>query len=128
MASFVKRLGLVKTRSNGSSDAHESSDGHNGSDGVDEKIESTAYATTTAVRTQDELEANKTLREIRRKHRWDPNLPEDLAEGIDEATAHHDAKEELGIVQEVVEDSPYPEVRAVARNVSLRAVASEASS
>ena len=112
MASFVKRFGLTQTRSTTSSNESPISDNI-------EKTDATAHTTATNVRTQDELEANAQLRKIRSKHQWDPNLPDSLLDGIDETTEQHDAKAEFGIIEEVVEDSPYPEVLAVAKNVSL---------
>ena len=111
MASLARRLGLVKTPSSGS-------DSSPSGDNI-EKMEPKGESTATEVRTQDELEANKRLRRIRDKHRWDPNMPDDIAQEIDEVTAQRDAKGEFGIVEEIIEDSPYPEVRAAARNVSL---------
>ena len=109
MASFMKRLELRLTRSGGTGSS---------SDPVHEPEKDGATTTATQIRTQDELEANDQLRKIKRKHRWDPNLPTELAEEIDDATTRRDAKEEIGVVEEIVEDSPYPEVRSVTRNVS----------
>ena len=111
MASLAKRLGLAKTRTVGWDEVSPigSDDG--------EKQQASGSTTAAQIRTEDELEANRTLRNIKKKHHWDPNLPSDLYDTIDEATAHRDAKEEIGIVEEIVDDSPYPEVRAAARNV-----------
>lgn len=62
------------------------------------------------VRNLSEVEANERLRKFREDHRFDPNLP-DVAEGaIQDATRKHSLKDEALLVDELVEDSPYPEV------------------
>lgn len=63
-----------------------------------------------------EVEANKKLHNFGMLHRWDPNLSNDAFEVIDEAKEAHDIKAEANLVGEFVENSPYPEVRAVVRN------------
>lgn len=68
---------------------------------------------------QDEAQANEKLQSIRDKHRWDPNFEEDLDEKLEHATQAHDVNGEIRLVSELVENSPYPEVRAAVRNVSL---------
>ena len=77
-----------------------------------------AVITAAEVKPETELEANIQLKKLEKKHRWDPNLPRELVDGIDEATAHHDVNQELKLVDQLVENSPYPEVRAAVRNVS----------
>ncbi|CAK3968482.1 small oligopeptide transporter [Lecanosticta acicola] len=68
------------------------------------------------LRNLSEVEANRRLRAFREDHRFDPNLP-DVAQGaIEDATRRHSLKDEAVLVNELVEDSPYPEVRAVVRN------------
>ena len=70
-----------------------------------------------------EVEANTTLRQIKSKHKWDPNLPDELEEEIEEKTDEHNLTGELRLVDELVENSPYPEVRAAARNVRMSVAA-----
>ena len=82
--------------------------------GVDQSTVVTASGTDRRV---SEVEANTTLRQIKKKHRWDPNLPEELEEEIEEKTDEHNLAGELRLVDELVENSPYPEVRAAVRNV-----------
>ena len=58
-----------------------------------------------------EAEANRKLRAFRADHHFDPNLP-DVAVGIvEDATRRHSLKDEAALVDELVEESPYPEVR-----------------
>ncbi|KAJ8113656.1 hypothetical protein OPT61_g4264 [Boeremia exigua] len=68
------------------------------------------------VRNIDETEANTRLAAFRREHRWDPNMSDEAIEMVDAVTATHDYKSEAQLVGEIIEDSPYPEVRAVVRN------------
>lgn len=63
------------------------------------------------------LEAQEKLKALERKHRWDPNLPADTLEDLDEATHTHDLQHEVSLVGAFEENSPYPEVRAAVRNV-----------
>ena len=70
----------------------------------------------------DELETAARLKAIKRKHEWDPNFSADLVDDIEEATQHHDVGGEVRLIDEVVENSPYPEVRAAVRNVSSSSV------
>ena len=67
----------------------------------------------------DELETQDTLRKIKENHRWDPNLPASIEEDIQLATLTADPARKFSIVESIVGDSPYPEVRAAVRNVSL---------
>ena len=68
---------------------------------------------------ETELEANAQLKELQRKHRWDPNLPNSILDDIDNATHEHDLSAEHNLVDALTENSPYPEVRAAVRNVSF---------
>ncbi len=88
------------------------------SDSNDSIEKNVAVTTGAEVKPETELEANIQLKKLEKKHRWDPNLPRELVNGIDDATAHHDVNQELKLVDELVENSPYPEVRAAVRNVS----------
>ncbi|PNS17217.1 Sexual differentiation process protein isp4 [Sphaceloma murrayae] len=68
------------------------------------------------VRDISEAEANRRLKVFRRDHKWDPNMPDEAIEMVDAVTGAHDPKGEAQLVGEVIENSPYPEVRAVVRN------------
>lgn len=68
------------------------------------------------IRDISETEANRRLNVFRREHRWDPNMPDDAIEMVDVFTSAHDHKGEAKLVGEVIENSPYPEVRAVVKN------------
>lgn len=92
---------------------------HTSTSNSNDSIEKDAAVTTSVeVKPETELEANIQLKKLEKKHRWDPNLPRELIDGIDDATAHHDVNQELKLVDQLVENSPYPEVRAAVRNVS----------
>lgn len=97
-----------------------SSVGNDSGSGEDFKEKNLAAKTTGAdITPGEELEANAQLRNIKKKHQWDPNFSEELEEELAEATADHDINGELRLVDELVENSPYPEVRAAVRNVSI---------
>ncbi|CAC9891319.1 unnamed protein product [Aureobasidium pullulans] len=68
------------------------------------------------VRDITEVEANHRLNVFRQDHKWDPNMPDEAIEMVDAVTGTHDAKGEAQLVGEIIENSPYPEVRAVVRN------------
>ena len=112
MSFFTKRFGknASPVRSDSGSD-----------DAVKEKDSVAVKASGTDLSPSDELETAAQLKAIKRKHEWDPNFSEDLVEGIEEATQHHDIGGEVRLVDELVENSPYPEVRAAVRNVSYSA-------
>lgn len=74
------------------------------------------------------LEAQKKLNDLQRKHRWDPNLPADTLEDLDEAAHTHDFKQDVNLVGAFEDNSPYPEVRAAVRNVSIAISASASDS
>lgn len=137
MSSFVKRLGFGKKQNDViqgesvSPHSGSSSEVQESSDVKDEKglnlgeDQSTVVKASGADRRISEVEANTTLQQIKKKHRWDPNLPEELEEDIEENTDGHNLAGELRLVDELVENSPYPEVRAAVRNVSTNISASE---
>ena len=72
----------------------------------------------------DDVEASNTLDNIKANHKWDPNLPSSIEEEIEEATMTTDAARRLSIVESIVNNSPYPEVRAAVRNVGSLPVTS----
>ena len=122
MASLAKRFGFAKKPEDdvraAESNSPESASTDNVKGGVDEKEDVAAVATGIHDRRISEVEANRTLRHIQRTHRWDPNLPEELEEELEAKTEEHNLAGELRLVDELVENSPYPEVRAAVRNVS----------
>ena len=61
-----------------------------------------------AVNDISEAEANRRLSAFRAEHSLDPNLPSTALEAIEDATRAHDQKGEAVLVDELVEDSPYP--------------------
>ena len=112
MSFFSKRFGK-------SASPVRSEDLGSGSNEIDKEKDSVAVKASGADLTAgDELETAARLKAIKRKHEWDPNFSEDLVEGIEEATQQHDIGGEVRLVDELVENSPYPEVRAAVRNVS----------
>lgn len=115
MSFFTKRFGKnvspVRSEDTGS--------GSNEGDMTKEKDSVAIKATGADLSPSDELETAAKLKAIKKKHEWDPNFSEDLFEGIDEATKQHDIGGEVRLVDELVENSPYPEVRGAVRNVSL---------
>jgi len=50
---------------------------------------------------------------------WDPNLESDDLQAVDEAVEHHDKDGENHLVSELMDNSPYPEVRAAVRNYDV---------
>ena len=68
---------------------------------------------------ETELEANRKIEDLERKHQWDPNLPQDILQDLDEANNTGDLGKELNLVHEFEDNSPYPEVRAAVRNVGI---------
>ncbi|KAI5359116.1 putative oligopeptide transporter, OPT superfamily [Septoria linicola] len=69
-----------------------------------------------AIRNLSEVEANRKLSTFAAEHHFDPNLPDAAFDAIKDVTQTHDQKGEAVLVDELVEDSPYPEVRGVVRN------------
>lgn len=124
MSSLAKRFGFANKpegelfAAESSSPESASTDHVKGKGDAEEKEDVAAVATGINDRRISEVEANQTLRHIRKTHRWDPNLPEELEEELEEKTEEHNLAGELRLVNELVENSPYPEVRAAVRNVS----------
>ncbi|BCS30042.1 small oligopeptide transporter, OPT family [Aspergillus puulaauensis] len=56
------------------------------------------------------------LRLIKQHHHWDPNLPDDLADEIDDALHTNNEGTRREITHSLLENSPYPEVRAAVPN------------
>ncbi|CEJ57859.1 Sexual differentiation process protein isp4 [Penicillium brasilianum] len=57
------------------------------------------------------------LRHLKDHHHWDPNLPQDVEEELDEALHTSDKGAQVGIAHELLDNSIYPEVRAAVPNV-----------
>lgn len=57
------------------------------------------------------------LRNLKAHHHWDPNLPDDIVDEVDEALATDDKGARIDIAHEVLDNSPYPEVRSAVPNV-----------
>ena len=113
MSFFTKRFGK------NASPVRSQDSGSGSNDDVKEKDPVAIKATGADLAPGDELETAAQLKAIKKKHEWDPNFEEDLVGEIEEATQHHDIGGEVRLVEELVENSPYPEVRAAVRNVSL---------
>src|SRR4051794_33784327 len=82
-----------------------------------EKDESIAITTGAMVDEAAPDEALKQLRNLKNHHHWDPNLPEDVVDELDEALNTTDEKTRISVAQELIDNSPYPEVRAAVPNI-----------
>lgn len=58
----------------------------------------------------DESQAAERLRILRERALHDPNLPAEDLDAVDGALDAHDLEKENYLVEELIEDSPYPEV------------------
>ncbi|PKY07216.1 small oligopeptide transporter, OPT family [Aspergillus campestris IBT 28561] len=56
------------------------------------------------------------LRNLKEQHQWDPNLPDEVAEEIDEVLETDGKAGGVDVARELLENSPYPEVRAAVPN------------
>ncbi|KAL4920746.1 OPT oligopeptide transporter protein-domain-containing protein [Aspergillus aurantiobrunneus] len=56
------------------------------------------------------------LRQIQQHHKWDPNLPEEVVDEINDALHANSAITRQVIAYDLLQDSPYPEVRAAVPN------------
>lgn len=110
MSFFTKRFGKS------ASPVRSEDLGSGSNDDVKEKDSVAIKATGADLSPSDELETAAQLKAIKKKHEWDPNFSEDIVGDIEEATQHHDIGGEVRLVGELVENSPYPEVRAAVRN------------
>lgn len=69
--------------------------------------------------TTHHLDANEAvdhLKILKQQHGWDPNLSTDIYDEIDDALNTSDPNARVGIADELLENSPYPEVRAAVAN------------
>lgn len=60
-----------------------------------------------------EANAGHRLRLFSRSHRWDPNIGDDELAEVTGAAAVHDTNTEAKLVERIIENSPYPEVRFI---------------
>ncbi|KUI68534.1 Sexual differentiation process protein isp4 [Cytospora mali] len=70
----------------------------------------------------EELDADQAARKLRvlREHALhDPNLPSENLDAVEGALDANDVEKEIHLVEELIEDSPYPEVRASVRNYDV---------
>ncbi|EGE08053.1 small oligopeptide transporter [Trichophyton equinum CBS 127.97] len=72
-------------------------------------------AMSTGIEASD-VEANRKLDLYRRTHKWDPNLGDDTLDEIATVTALNDSNAQSKVIDRVIDNSPYPEVRAAVRN------------
>jgi hypothetical protein len=63
-------------------------------------------------------QAARRLKLFRQSAQYDPNIPTEDLNDVDNALDGHDVGKENDLVQGLVEDSPYPEVRIVGRTRS----------
>ncbi|KAM3486092.1 hypothetical protein MY8738_000843 [Beauveria namnaoensis] len=80
-----------------------------------EKHSSDVSAASQAVGDISQLEAQEQLRNVQRHHLNDPNLPDEFIDEVADALASSDPKTVIAEVEHILEDSPYPEVRAAVR-------------
>lgn len=108
MSKALKRFGFARTNTD---QAIETVHGVDSSSGSNSSIadEKTDAAVTTAADI-NEVEANQRLELFEKTRRWDPNLPNEDLNVVDDATHAHDAQAENDLVNRLVENSPYPEV------------------
>lgn len=59
----------------------------------------------------------KELEAFKHEHAWDPNLPQESINAVDEALKVDDLEKKIAVETVLLEEnSPYPEVRAAVRN------------
>ncbi|KAL4885179.1 OPT oligopeptide transporter protein-domain-containing protein [Aspergillus karnatakaensis] len=57
------------------------------------------------------------LKQLRNHHHWDPNLPDEVSDEINNALHTNDSNARKEVANDLLENSPYPEVRAAVPNV-----------
>ncbi|KAJ5887188.1 Sexual differentiation process protein isp4 [Penicillium tannophilum] len=57
------------------------------------------------------------LHDLKKLHRWDPNLPDSIIENANDALATADKDARAAIAHDLLDNSPYPEVRAAVSNI-----------
>lgn len=66
---------------------------------------------------QYQPEAIQHLDNLKKQHQWDPNLPDDVLDEVDNVLHTDDAKAQVLVADELLDNSPYPEVRAAVSNI-----------
>ncbi|KAI5303282.1 Phospholipase D1, partial [Ascosphaera pollenicola] len=78
---------------------------------LDEK----GFADPTAKETKEEQVA-RTIEEFRKAHKWDMNMDDETLEGLARTAVERDITGGIDAIAKIMDDSPYPEVRAAVRN------------
>ncbi len=118
MGLFAKRFNFRRSYSvNPTIDGEPIASADSGSSSGDINEKDKVLASGVQLTAEIELEANRKIEELERKHQWDPNLPQDILQDLDEVNHTGDLNKELNLVHEFEDNSPYPEVRAAVRNV-----------
>lgn len=69
----------------------------------------------TVIEARPPYEVAAHLKHLKDQSHWDPNMPDEVTERIEEAL-HSGNKTQLNVTHEILDDSPYPEVRAAVPN------------
>lgn len=117
MGTFAKRFGFRRSNTARANVAIVTSSDSNSNSG-DSTEKNGGVSTAHQITEETALEAQTKVKALERKHRWDPNLPADTLEDLDETAHTHNLQHEVSLVGAFEENSPYPEVRAAVRNVS----------
>lgn len=87
---------------------------------TDEESSSQEKKTIPTISTEEALAAQQALDQLKKLKKqnlaWDLNLPDEIEHELDEAFETNDVKERIHIAEELLENSPYPEVRAAVLN------------
>ncbi|KAJ9314287.1 hypothetical protein DTO271D3_5516 [Paecilomyces variotii] len=81
---------------------------------MEEKATEPSVAVATGI--ADEAAPEVHLKNLKKQHAWDPNLPDDIVDEIDQALDTSDKGAQVQVADELLENSPYPEVRAAVPN------------
>lgn len=84
---------------------------------TEKDITNIAIATGSAVDETAPDDVVAQLRNLKAHHHWDPNLPDDVVDEVNEALETSDKGAQSEIAHELLDNSPYPEVRAAVPNV-----------
>ncbi|KAL4741238.1 OPT oligopeptide transporter protein-domain-containing protein [Aspergillus similis] len=63
------------------------------------------------------LDTVEQLKHLKEHHHWDPNLPDEVVDEVNDALHATDKDRRQSIVASLLENSPYPEVRAAVPNI-----------
>jgi hypothetical protein len=118
MSGFAKRFGFQRSNTSGEpsgpSAQTELSDYSKGGVEVGTNLVDGEQVIDNTVNKISQEEAAQRLKAFRREHHFDPNLPDEAFDAIDENLDAGDAKGEAQLVGEIIENSPYPEVSITA--------------